>query len=437
MPALGALPEGAIVNIAEDGVLKDFIIAQHGYPSAGNGRTLLVKMRFGVNGHDINLQWHSSNVNAYATSTIDDWLNSTYLARLPYDVQSSIAAVSIPYTPGNGNTVVTAMARKVFLLSTTELGRVGTNANVEGSALRTVVDLRIESSYIGDWTRSPNTSNTTQIWFRQGTFSTGIPSNYAGIRPSFTLPSTFELPTKEFSGMLQQAPLGTTVFIEVDNKFRRWMVVHQGSPSALYNGFEGNTVLLMRDIHTFRAWDNGSAAGNYGNSAIGDWLNSTFYESIESRARAVMQLVRVPFRNGSGTSTTISSGNNGLQQYVFLPAAIEVGFPSAVSRPSDGVLLSYFRSGDTASQRNLRIAYRSDATSAIADAWFSRSPNINSMVNNLNTVGSSGEVMTNVEFGNLNIGIRPALVLPNALNVSDGQIVTKRPAIPNAMRPLG
>ena len=72
---LGSKAEGSIIKLKENGVLVEFYIAKQNYESGlnGAGRVLVVRKDC----YD-QRQWHSSNVNAYASSTIDAWLNSTY-----------------------------------------------------------------------------------------------------------------------------------------------------------------------------------------------------------------------------------------------------------------------------------------------------------------------------------------------------------------------
>lgn len=172
----------------------DFYVAKHDYESSlnGAGRTLVVRKDV----YD-QRQWHSSNVNAYASSTIDSWLNSTYKNLLDADIRSLIGTTKIRYTPGNGNWNVSTLERSVFLLSLTELGESHTYANTEGSALPIASTLKIayqNGSPTYQWTRSPYTSNTGSAWGlnsggkvngrQQGGASTG------GSRPAFTLPSS-------------------------------------------------------------------------------------------------------------------------------------------------------------------------------------------------------------------------------------------------------
>ena len=181
---------GSIVRIRENDLLREFYVAKHGYPTAGNGRTLLVRRYI----HS-ERQWHSSNVNAYATCTLDAWFNGDYFNSLPADIRDQITAVSIPYTPGNGNTAVSSLSRRVFALSGTELGGSSGSLNVEGTALAIASTLNpaTDSARVAkiQWTRSPRTDAITASHTinASGSLSNAYCSTAYGVRPAFTLPS--------------------------------------------------------------------------------------------------------------------------------------------------------------------------------------------------------------------------------------------------------
>ena len=117
---LNTITPGAILYLNESGNPVPFYIAKHDYESGlnGAGRTLLVRKDC----YD-NRQWHSSNVNAYASSAIDSWLNGTYKNLLDADIRGVIGTTKIKYTTGNGNNAVGTLERAIFLLSATELNR--------------------------------------------------------------------------------------------------------------------------------------------------------------------------------------------------------------------------------------------------------------------------------------------------------------------------
>lgn len=191
---LGNETLGTIVKLKENGVPQEFYVAKHGYPTNGNGRTLLVRRYI----YDTR-QWHTSNVNAYASCALDSWFNNTYYNLLDADIKAQIAAVAIPYTPGNGNNSVTTLSRKVFALSVTELGRTASYANVEGSALPIASTLQIAYNSSGgavvQWTRSPLTGNASHACCLNTdgyVHYDGCTDTY-GARPAFTLPSSLSV----------------------------------------------------------------------------------------------------------------------------------------------------------------------------------------------------------------------------------------------------
>lgn len=193
---LGNTALGSIVYCRENGVNVAFYVAKHNYLSSynGTGRTLLVRKDC----YD-KLAWHSSAVNAYASSSIDSWLETSYKALLDADVQTAVGTTRIPYTPGNGTTTVSSMYRSVFLLSGTEIGiSSSTYMNTEGEALDSSVVSLLKVAYLngsacGQWTRSPHTNYTYYVWYlnASGTsYYATAASTDPGCRPAFTLPAT-------------------------------------------------------------------------------------------------------------------------------------------------------------------------------------------------------------------------------------------------------
>lgn len=192
---LGNKSVGSIVKLKENGVLVDFYVAKHDYENGlnGSGRTLVVRKDC----YDTR-QWHTSNVNAYATSAIDTWLNSTYKNLLDADIRGVIGTTKIKYTPGNGNTTVGTLERAIFLLSVTELGRSASYANTEGTALSIASSLQIaylNGSAVVQWTRSPYTNLTYYAYYLDtyGSVNSSNCHNTSGSRPAFTLPSTLSV----------------------------------------------------------------------------------------------------------------------------------------------------------------------------------------------------------------------------------------------------
>ena len=184
--------EGDIVKIIENGTPVEFYVAKHDYESGlnGAGRTLVVRK----DTYDDRV-WDNGNVNAYASSDLDSWFNSTYKNMLDADIRSLIGTTKIRYTPGNGNNTVGTLERAIFALSLTELGQSRSGANTEGFALPIASTLRIayrNGSATIQWTRSPLTSITILAWIlnSKGSVTRSNCNDSNGSRPAFTLPSS-------------------------------------------------------------------------------------------------------------------------------------------------------------------------------------------------------------------------------------------------------
>ena len=192
---LNTITPGAILYLNESGSPVPFYIAKHDYESGlnGMGRTLVVRKDC----YD-SRQWHSSYVNAYASSAIVSWLNGTYKNLLDADIRGVIGTTKIKYTPGNGNNTVGTLERAIFLLSATEMNRSASWFNVEGTALEIASSLQIaymNGSAVVQWTRSPGTIDTISAVFlyTDGNVNGGNCTSARGSRPAFTLPGDLAL----------------------------------------------------------------------------------------------------------------------------------------------------------------------------------------------------------------------------------------------------
>ena len=93
---LGNKSTGSIIKLKENGTLVDFYVAKHDYESSlnGAGRTLVVRK----DTYDDRV-WDNGNVNAYASSDLDSWFNSTYKNMLDADIRSLIGTDQNPLHP--------------------------------------------------------------------------------------------------------------------------------------------------------------------------------------------------------------------------------------------------------------------------------------------------------------------------------------------------
>lgn len=202
--------------------------------------------------------------------------------------------------------------------------------------------------------------------------------------------------------------VGSTVKIKVNGTAKDFIIVHQGKPSSIYDDSCDGTWVLMKDIYTTSTFGNDNS---YKDSSIRSYLNSTFYDLIDSDIRAVIKQVKIPYWYGTGRYGSLATGSNGLSTKVFLLSCYEIGERNGSYIPDDGAELEYFESGD-------RVAYDSSGGAA---TWWLRSPQTRNTYNVwfVNSDGSS-----NVKnYDNYN-GVRPAFVLPSLLAVlNDGTVL--------------
>ena len=220
---------------------------------------------------------------------------------------------------------------------------------------------------------------------------------------------------------LSTKAVGSIVKLKVDGTLRDFIVVHQGKPSSLYDASCDGTWLLLKDCLEQKRWHSANT-NDYKNSEIHSYLNNTWLNKLDANIRAQVKQVKLPYVNGTANSA-VASGANGLSCKIFLLSGYEVGFTQSDNSyfPVDGARLAYFENGTGTSALNKRIAnYNGSAT-----LWWLRSPY---------TGGTSRAWRVNAD-GSYNgngcagaYGIRPALVLPSSLLVSDDGSVSTNTA---------
>lgn len=222
--------------------------------------------------------------------------------------------------------------------------------------------------------------------------------------------------------LLSTKAVGSTVKLKVNGTAKEFIVVHQGKPSSLYDDSCNGTWLLMKDIYENRVWQSGNI-NKYESSDIHTYLNNTFLNLFESNIRDAIKQVKIPYRKNGGSGGTDQSGANGLSAKIFLLSGYEVGWTTSDYSyfPVDGAKLSYFESGTGTSANNKRIANLNGS----AANWWLRSPYTD-------YTGSVWYVYTDGDCSyysaSNSYGIRPALILPSTLLVSDdGTVSTNTP----------
>jgi hypothetical protein len=219
---------------------------------------------------------------------------------------------------------------------------------------------------------------------------------------------------------LSSKAIGSTIKLKVNGSAKDFIVVHQGKPSSVYDDSCNGTWLLMKEVYENRKWHS-SNTNDYANSAIHSYLNSTFLNLFESNIKNAIKQVKLPYRKGSGTSKTVTSGSNGLSAKIFLLSATETSFGFSSMPSGEGAELAYFKGCADDSSDSKRAAYLNGS----AAYWWLRSPNCNDSGSALCVYTDGGWRRSSCANSG---GVRPALILPSTLLVSDDGTVSTNTA---------
>lgn len=211
---IGNVDVGDIIQLRENLVPVDYIVVHQGLPSSMydascDGAWLLRKDIYEKR------QWHSSDNNDYENSTIDNYLNTTFLNLFDSNIRDAIKQVKIPYRKGAGyrKTVTSGssgLSTKIFLLSSTEVNLVhGYEPTNEGACLsyfsgtaQSGADNKRVAKLSGSatfwWLRSPYCNSFTGSAYAVVVHGDGAQGGSKcsypwGIRPALVLPSDFRI----------------------------------------------------------------------------------------------------------------------------------------------------------------------------------------------------------------------------------------------------
>ncbi len=218
--------------------------------------------------------------------------------------------------------------------------------------------------------------------------------------------------------------IGSTVKLKVNGTLRDFIVVHKGKPGSMYDASCDGVWLLMKDCYEAKRWHS-SNVNDYANSEVHSYLNSAFLNLFDADIRAQIKQVKLPYRAGSGYGKIVTSGASGLSTKIFLLSSTEVNLVHGYEPTNEGACLSYFSGTVQNGADTKRVAnYNGSAVS-----WWLRSPYCHS---------SSGATLAlyvhSNGYWNYNLCsytgwyLRPALVLPSSLLVSDDGSVSTNTA---------
>lgn len=169
-------------------------------------------------------------------------------------------------------------------------------------------------------------------------------------------------------------PVGSSVFLNVGGVKKEFIIVQQGNPdSSKYDASCNGTWLLMKELYTrqaFYPYNN----HDYEKSSAHSYLNWDFFGLLDANIQSAIKQVKIPYRQGSGSSFSVNYGAYGLSAKIFLLSGYEVGGTDSYM-PAEGVKLNYFLSGNNDAANAKRIAYlnSSDLDGSVY-SWWLRTP---------------------------------------------------------------
>lgn len=195
--------------------------------------------------------------------------------------------------------------------------------------------------------------------------------------------------------------VGTSVYTKVNGTKTEFLVVHQGKPGSSYDESCNGTWLVMKDIYANQVFSS-SKSNIYSSSGVNSYLKNTFLKTLSTKMQSLIKSVKIPYVNGNGNTSSVSSGSNGLSTQIFLLSGTEIGMANSTSDGITyyevGACLSYFSTHSGVAKLN--------GTAAI---WWCRDP-IKGYTSSVRAVGTNGLVKN--EIANNSRGVRPAFILP-------------------------
>ena len=183
---LAELAEGTLIKILENGAPVEFYVAKQDYEEGLNGAGRVLCVRRPAHSQR---QWTIYSGNDYNGSSIDSWLNSTYVGYFSENVKQMMNSTTIYYGVG---TQGYQMTRRCFIMSTLELGYPGYVSMGSTLPIASV----LPGSYSTDpssyqWTRTPASSDGMARAASKNYGAVGVGcQDRCWIVTCFTLPST-------------------------------------------------------------------------------------------------------------------------------------------------------------------------------------------------------------------------------------------------------
>lgn len=240
--------------------------------------------------------------------------------------------------------------------------------------------------------------------------------------------------------------IGDSVYINVNSVPTEFIVIQHGQPenTGLYDStFDNGTWLMMKMVSVDMGQRQMSKQNTGLNTSFAEkpvfdyrlsdmhtYLNSTFFNLIDSRIRSSIKQVNIPswLASDEGWEYYLGFGETGLPAKVFLLSAGELGwgYLSGDYQCNAGATVSYFSNSipEQTYEDYMAYYYNKSTGKTTAVNWWLRSPvDINGAYSsspNFNlfarAVGSAGEISGYVYYNEIAY-VRPVIVLPSTMSI--------------------
>ena len=219
---------------------------------------------------------------------------------------------------------------------------------------------------------------------------------------------------------LSTKAIGSIVKLKENGTLVDYIVVHKGLPSSIYDASCDGVWLLRKEIAENRVWQS-TNVNKLESSEMHTYLNGTWLNRYDANIKAAIKQVKIPYRKNGGSGGTTQNGSNGLSCKIFLLSGPEVHFTHSYIDTGEGAALEYFKNCNPTSTDTKRVAYLNGS----AALWWLRSPNTG-YTDGVWLVHSDGSYGVWDAYNSC--GVRPALILPSNLLVSDDGSVSTNTA---------
>ncbi len=212
-------------------------------------------------------------------------------------------------------------------------------------------------------------------------------------------------------------PIGATVKLNVAGVPRDFLVIQQGNPNtSIYDTSCNGTWLFLKHPYEVKQFSEEVYSTNYSSSDIRAYLDGTFFGRFDADVQAAIKEVKLPMSSDS-------LREKGISAKVFLLFGREIGITSyngGVVNYGTAEILDYFLQGTDEAARNLRVATRENG--ARIDYWLRGMHLVGeeSMANYIANASVSTPGNMAGKDVSLTSGVRPAIILPFEIGVTDG-----------------